>query len=193
MEPIIPSRALPIPTPLELSPTNTIVDSDVTRTKSISAGPTKSTVPDKKDSDTDTNGDVIVISQKKKWSLLMVFCLGFFIDIWMYSGMSLLPPPHIEDLTLTPSLLRLHWPYLYRPERTVRTADLGDYKLCSHLRCLPIILGSSIRLIFRQTSIRLRFPHPRYLVAHHFIPTGPILVLCHSSHLGYCRRYLDPC
>ena len=91
MEPIIPSRALPHPnqTPLELSPTNTIVDSEVTRAKSISAGPTKSTVPDKKDSDTDTNGDVIVISQKKKWSLLMVFCLGFFIDIWMYSGKSL--------------------------------------------------------------------------------------------------------
>jgi hypothetical protein len=94
MEPIIPSRALPIPTPLELSPTNTIVDSEVTRTKSISAGPTKSTVPDKKDSDTDTNGDVIVISQKKKWSLLMVFCLGFFIDIWMYSGMSLFLPSY---------------------------------------------------------------------------------------------------
>lgn len=95
MEPIIPSRALPHPnpTPIELSPTNTIVDSDVTETnhkaKSISAGPTKSTLPDPKDNDTDTNGDVIFISQKKKWSLLMVFCLGFFIDIWMYSGMSL--------------------------------------------------------------------------------------------------------
>jgi hypothetical protein len=97
MEPIIPSRALPNPnpTPLELSPTNTIVDSDDTpndKPKSISAGPTKSTLPDQnnkdKDTDTDTNGDVIVISQKKKWSLLMVFCLGFFIDIWMYSGES---------------------------------------------------------------------------------------------------------
>jgi hypothetical protein len=89
MEPIIPSRALPNagPTPLELSPTNTIVDSDaVTQAKSISAGPTKSTLPDRSISNTDTNGDVIVLSQKKKWSLLMVFCLGFFIDIWMYSG-----------------------------------------------------------------------------------------------------------
>jgi len=96
MEPIVPPRALPALTPLELSPTNTIVDSetgvaerkDKDKTGTMSAGPTQSTLPNTTDSDTDTdtNGDAIVLSQKKKWSLLMVFCLGFFIDIWMYSG-----------------------------------------------------------------------------------------------------------
>ena len=97
MEPIVPPRALPALTPLELSPTNTIVDSensnvadpkDKDKTGTMSAGPTQSPLPNTKDTDTDTdtNGDVIVLSQKKKWSLLMVFCLGFFIDIWMYSG-----------------------------------------------------------------------------------------------------------
>jgi hypothetical protein len=129
MEPIIPSRALPNsnsnPTPLELSPTNTIVDSDATpndKPKSISAGPIKSTLPDQnnkdKDTDTDTNGDVIVISQKKKWSLLMVFCLGFFIDIWMYSGESPFIPPSSISYTSLFYNIRLPRPiprYLWLP------------------------------------------------------------------------------
>jgi hypothetical protein len=69
--------------PLEPSPAATLVDYDaciLSKSKSIDS-PTTSP-------DANTKIDRPVLSQRRKWSLLMVFCLGFFIDIWMYSGMS---------------------------------------------------------------------------------------------------------
>ena len=43
-------------------------------------------------------GDVPVISQRKKWSLLLVFCLGFFIDVWSSSAFFIFTDPISEDL-----------------------------------------------------------------------------------------------
>lgn len=68
---------------LEPSPAATLVDYDAcipSKSKSIDV-PSQTDEPKK--------SDIPVLSQRRKWSLLMVFCLGFFIDIWMYSGTSL--------------------------------------------------------------------------------------------------------
>lgn len=40
------------------------------------------------------------LSQRKKWSLLMVFSLGFFIDVWMYSAFFVFTGPISADLTV---------------------------------------------------------------------------------------------
>jgi hypothetical protein len=69
---------------MEPSPTNTVVDYDAV----IPANKAKSVSGSENNADlakTTTRSDIPPLSQKRKWSLLMVFCLGFFIDIWMYS------------------------------------------------------------------------------------------------------------
>ena len=40
----------------------------------------------------------VVLSQRKKWTLLMIFSLGFFIDIWSYSAFFVFTDPISEDL-----------------------------------------------------------------------------------------------
>lgn len=40
----------------------------------------------------------IIVSQRKKWSLLLVFCLGFFIDVWSSSAFFIFTDPISEDL-----------------------------------------------------------------------------------------------
>jgi hypothetical protein len=58
--------------------------------KSKTQSPGRETTPlpsqDLSDPKIDTTDSIPPLSQRKKWSLLMVFCLGFFIDIWMYSA-----------------------------------------------------------------------------------------------------------
>jgi hypothetical protein len=69
--------------PLEPSPAATLVDYDaciLSKSKSIDSPTTGPHA--------DIKTKIPVLSQRRKWSLLMVFCLGFFIDIWMYSGTS---------------------------------------------------------------------------------------------------------
>jgi predicted MFS family arabinose efflux permease len=41
-----------------------------------------------------------VMSQRKKWSLLGVFSLAFFIDIWSYSAFFIFTGPISEDLSV---------------------------------------------------------------------------------------------
>jgi hypothetical protein len=40
----------------------------------------------------------VVLTQRKKWTLLMIFSLGFFIDIWSYSAFFVFTDPISEDL-----------------------------------------------------------------------------------------------
>lgn len=68
---------------MEPSPAATLVDYDACILSKSKSPPTDETKT--------KQSDIPVLSQRRKWSLLMVFCLGFFIDIWMYSGMSLHP------------------------------------------------------------------------------------------------------
>ena len=44
------------------------------------------------------DGCEVKVSQSKKWSLLAVFSLGFFIDIWQYSAAFILTEPITETL-----------------------------------------------------------------------------------------------
>lgn len=67
----------------EPSPAATLVDYDACILSKSKSPPADETEIKK--------SDIPVLSQRRKWSLLMVFCLGFFIDIWMYSGTYLHP------------------------------------------------------------------------------------------------------
>ena len=70
---------------MEPSPAATLVDYDACIPSKSNSSPTDETETKTRKS------DIPVLSQRRKWSLLMVFCLGFFIDIWMYSGTYLHP------------------------------------------------------------------------------------------------------
>jgi len=51
------------------------------------------------ESKSENSGDsIIVLSQRKKWSLLLVFCLGFFIDVWSVSAFFIFTDPISQDL-----------------------------------------------------------------------------------------------
>lgn len=88
------------------SPTHTVVDLDSTVLNTAADKPTpapsnKSITPSNTGADADIETSASAepkLSQRKKWSLLMVFCLGFFIDVWMYSAFFVFTGPISADL-----------------------------------------------------------------------------------------------
>lgn len=96
------------------SPTHTVVDYDaainpIPKSRTASAT-TLSTTDKPRDpspslttgTDTDGTGNekstdsAPALTQRKKWALLMVFSLGFFVDIWMYSAFCKCPGLHMR-------------------------------------------------------------------------------------------------
>ena len=82
------------------------------------------------------------LSQAKKWGLLGVFSLGFFVDIWSYSAFFIFTDPITQDLGV--DFAQQSWiivsllthPSLY----TKLTPDI----LRSDFRRLPVILGACV-------------------------------------------------
>lgn len=87
---------------MEPSPTNTVVDYDavISANKAKSNNGSTGSEHDAALAKSTTRSDIPPLSQRRKWSLLMVFCLGFFIDIWMYSAFFVFTGPISEDLAV---------------------------------------------------------------------------------------------
>jgi len=113
---------------MEPSPAATLVDYDACIPSKSNSSPADETETENKKSDSP------VLSQRRKWSLLMVFCLGFFIDIWMYSGRSL---PSAGDKHWQYSIFCVHWAHLYRPSCPIRAADVGYNFVCCAFSSYP--------------------------------------------------------
>jgi hypothetical protein len=73
------------------SPTVTDLPSLDAKTKELQPFNTESTKAESTLTKTPTNTAPIKLSQRKKWALLAVFSLGFFVDVWSYSVRD---PPH---------------------------------------------------------------------------------------------------
>lgn len=173
---------------MEPSPAATLVDYDaciLSKSKSIGV-PSQTDEPKK--------SDIPILSQRRKWSLLMVFCLGFFIDIWMYSGTYLHPSSIITDKTAFfvftgPISTDLAVPFeqqtwvitSYAVRLIVSQTSVTVSDRPGNIRRVPPILGTCIRLVLGQTSIRLRIPITRYPLTCDIIPTRSILLFCDSS------------
>lgn len=88
---------------LTLSPSHTVVDLDATvqpLAKPKSESGSIADAPSPSPATTPSEDETPKLSQRKKWSLLMVFCLGFFIDIWMYSAFFVFTGPISSDLNV---------------------------------------------------------------------------------------------
>lgn len=73
------------------SPTVTDLPSLDAKTKELLPFNTESTKAESTLTKTPTDTVPIKLSQRKKWALLAVFSLGFFVDVWSYSVRD---PPH---------------------------------------------------------------------------------------------------
>lgn len=107
------------------SPSQTVVDLEPnqadkaksTRTGSISA-PTQETT---EKSILPENEPEVKLSQTRKWSLLAVFSMGLFIDIWSYSAFFIFTDPISEDLAVP--FAQQSWVIVSRPQDVDPRAD----------------------------------------------------------------------
>lgn len=92
----------PATTPNVLSPTATAVDLPAFSTGGAGLPKPTSTIASSTKAETETTDLkrtlAQTLSQRRKWSLLLIFSLAFFIDIWSYSAFFVFTAPISEDL-----------------------------------------------------------------------------------------------